>query len=219
MLKKSVLIIFALLLTACDREPQQETALQQVYPWQVDVLADGSTRVFGLQPGTSVLADAGKRFNTTPEIALFDKQGQLSLEAYFSQVTLGGLSGRMVMILDVSHEKLMQLKQNVVKSQPTDSGSIKHSLKGEDIRDTYNYRVRSIDYIPYVNLDDETIRKRFGEPQQVIKRNEHLSHYLYPDRGLDLIQDEEGKEVLQYVEPTRFNELLQPLLNAGDQNK
>jgi len=38
-----------------------------------------------------------------------------------------------------------------------------------------------------------------------------ITHWLYPDRGLDIAVNPDGREVFQYVMPARFNELLEPL--------
>lgn len=73
--------------------------------------------------------------------------------------------------------------------------------------------MKNLIYIPTVQLDEETIVRRFGEPTYKIKlkTKEPGWHYLYPEKGLDLIFKEEGKEVLQYVLPKNFNALLEPL--------
>ena len=36
-------------------------------------------------------------------------------------------------------------------------------------------------------------------------------HLLYPDKGLDVVVDGNGKELLQYVAPRDFAELREPL--------
>jgi hypothetical protein len=38
-----------------------------------------------------------------------------------------------------------------------------------------------------------------------------VEHFLYPAKGLDLILDRKGKEVLQYVAPRDFARLREPL--------
>ena len=43
------------------------------------------------------------------------------------------------------------------------------------------------------------------------RRAEALEHFLYPDKGLDLVLDSKGKEVLQYVAPADFARLRAPL--------
>ena len=73
--------------------------------------------------------------------------------------------------------------------------------------------VKTLNYIPAVQFDDDLIINRFGVPAEKIKlEGKQVGwHYLYPDRGLDIIYSEEGKEVLQYVLPKDFNALTAPL--------
>lgn len=58
-------------------------------------------------------------------------------------------------------------------------------------------------FIPSINLDEEVIRTRFGEPDQRTEL-EGVVHFLYPEKGLDVVIIEEGKEVIQYVVPRDF---------------
>ena len=44
--------------------------------------------------------------------------------------------------------------------------------------------------------------------------SEKRVHLLYPDKGLDVVVDSEGKELLQYVAPKDFALLREPLLKA-----
>jgi hypothetical protein len=61
-------------------------------------------------------------------------------------------------------------------------------------------------------LDEASIKQRFGEPAQVIKESDSaMTHWLYPDKGLDVALDEKGNGVLQYVPPSQFSQLLKPL--------
>ena len=71
--------------------------------------------------------------------------------------------------------------------------------------------IQSIACLPAVNLDQDIIIKRFGEADEVIQKN-GVTHYLYPAKGLDVILSEDGKEILQYVAPSEFKRLREPLL-------
>jgi hypothetical protein len=53
--------------------------------------------------------------------------------------------------------------------------------------------------------------QRFGAPAERIRQGETLEHFLYPARGLDIVLDSKGKEVLQYVAPADFARLRAPL--------
>jgi hypothetical protein len=59
------------------------------------------------------------------------------------------------------------------------------------------------------------ITQRFGQPAERIKAGTTFEHLLYPDRGLDIRLDTEGKEVLQYVAPRDFTRIREPLLKAN----
>jgi len=72
-----------------------------------------------------------------------------------------------------------------------------------------------VSFIPSANLDEDIIQQRFGMPAERIRGSEHTEHFLYPDRGLDLILDRKGKEVLQYVAPKDFASLRDPLIAAA----
>jgi hypothetical protein len=54
------------------------------------------------------------------------------------------------------------------------------------------------------------ILERFGQPAERIRVNEHLEHLLYPAKGLDIVLDSKGRELLQYVAPARFEALRAP---------
>jgi hypothetical protein len=41
--------------------------------------------------------------------------------------------------------------------------------------------------------------------------SEKRVHLLYPEKGLDVVVDSDGKELLQYVAPRNFAELREPL--------
>ena len=71
--------------------------------------------------------------------------------------------------------------------------------------------IRSIAFIPSTNLDEATILQRFGAPAERLRGGEHIEHFLYPARGLDVVLDAKGKELPQYVAPRDFARLRQPL--------
>jgi hypothetical protein len=75
-------------------------------------------------------------------------------------------------------------------------------------------RVKAVSVIPTVNLDEATIVQRFGQPGERIQVSEKRVHLLYPEKGLDVVVDGDGKELLQYVAPRDFALLREPLLKT-----
>ena len=87
-----VLAIFPFLNQSENAEPL--TGL----PWQIDVLEDGSTRVFGLQIGVSTLSDAIDVLGGDMDLAIIAATDEVgSLEMYYGHYRAGLLSGKLVL--------------------------------------------------------------------------------------------------------------------------
>ena len=207
----AILVMTLLLLTACERVSKQPK--EDIYPWQITLLADGKTRVFGITLNESSLNDAVELWGRDYRLGLFESPGQpLSLEAYFNEVTQGGISGKFVLTLEATQDELTALLQQSIKRKVLESGARRYSMTAEMNNVLAQKRISSLSYIPYINLDEEIILKRFGEPAERILVDKKRQHMLYPELGLDLMLDEEGKELLQYVAPNKFEELRRPLI-------
>lgn len=207
----AILVMTLLLLTACERVSKQPK--EDIYPWQITLLADGKTRVFGITLNESSLNDAVELWGRDYRLGLFESPGQpLSLEAYFNEVTQGGISGKFVLTLEATQDELTALLQQSIKRKVLESGARRYSMTAEMNNVLAQKRISSLSYIPYINLDEEIILKRFGEPAERIMVDKKRQHMMYPELGLDLMLDEEGKELLQYVAPNKFEELRWPLI-------
>jgi len=195
----------------------QKPAVQPIdgLPWQIELLPNGQTRVFGLIPARSTLDDARRRFGTDMEIAVIAAPGEPgALEAYSGNVTTGVIMGKMILVADVSRETVEQLRQRAVKTEYMDSTTKKFILHRDDQALAWRAPIASITFIPAVNLDEQTALARFGVPGERFRVNDRVEHFLYPEKGLDLMLDSKGKEVLQYVAPRQFARLREPLIKA-----
>lgn len=181
-------------------------------PWQIVVLPEGSTKVFGLVPGQTTLGQAAARLGEDMELAVMVAKGEAgSLEMYYSQYRAGLLSAKLVLGADVDVETLKLMRENAAKKEPLKSGARKYVLNQEDHETAFAAVIQTIAYIPAVDLEHDIIIQRFGEPEEVIQMGTQTVHYLYPSKGLDVFLSEQGKEVLQYVEPSDFKRLRDPL--------
>ncbi len=208
----SIVIILALLFTF-NKKTGNNKPIVQTYPWQINILADGRSRVFDVVIGETTLKEIDVILNSRPKMALFEADNKLSLEAYYKNISLGGMIGSFIFTLDISDEQLKKIKKESTNKKRTDNNGIRYNLDKPTSDKSKKLIVKSLIYIPSAQLDDTTIINRFGDPAYKIKlkTKEPGWHYLYPDKGLDLIYKEEGKEVLQYVAPKEFNLLLKPL--------
>ena len=203
--------LVVLFFSACTGERNQPK--EDIYPWQIAVQADGKLRVFGITLKQSRLLDATKVLGSNYDLGLFETENQpLSLEAYFNEVTLGGISGKFILTLEASQAELVALRDQAVKRKVLESGARRYTVTYADKVQLAEKTITSLGYIPYINLDEEIIKRRFGEPAERIVIDQKRQHLLFPELGLDLLLDEKGKELLQYVDPAEFDKLRQPLL-------
>ncbi len=191
-------------------QPREQTVN---LPWQVELTADGSSKVFGLVLGKSTLQDAQQLFQEEAELSLFASgDGKLVVEGFFNQLTLSGLRARMVVALTYSEEELAAIFDRGARISNMGAGRRKVSLSSEDRTSALLRPIASITYLPKVNLDVELVEKRFGQPAERIKeQKKDVEHWLYPGQGLDIALSDEQKDVLQYTLPSQFGNLLAPL--------
>ena len=184
-------------------------------PWQITLDGQGGSSVFGLQPGTSTLADVRRRLGDTIEVAIIaqpDEEG--ALEGYYSQVPLGFVLAKVIVTVDVPKETILAMRERALKAQHMESTTRKITLHPDDLAQAEQMRIKAISVIPTVNLDEATVVQRFGQPGERLVVSEKRTHLLYPQQGLDVLVDSDGKELLQYVAPRNFATLVEPLRAA-----
>lgn len=183
-------------------------------PWQIEISADGSSKVFGVILGQTTLGEAAARLGTDMELAIMVAKGELgSLEMYYGQYRAGLLSAKLVLAADMDADVITSMRENAAKTEVLETGARKYILNTTDHARALNAVVQSIACIPAVNLDHDVIINRFGEPGERIQKNNGVTHYLYPGKGLDVILNDDAREVLQYVAPNAFQRLRRPLHN------
>ncbi len=185
-------------------------------PWQIEQPGPGQTRVFGLTLGGSTgstLADAQQRFpSAQPQLSLLaPKDAPLALEAYFDNISLGALTGKLVLSIQLTPQELDAMRERAPKSDHMATGTRIYRLSESDHARAITLPLAGISFIPAASLDEAIILQRFGTPAERIRQGETLEHFLYPEKGLDVVLDSKGREVLQYVVPSQFARLREPL--------
>jgi len=181
-------------------------------PWQIEILTDGSTRVFGLHIGTSSLSDAIEILGIDMELAIIASSDEVgNLEMYYGHYRAGLLSGKLILQTNISEQKVKLWRENALRSEYMATGlAKKYILSPDDLPQVLAEVIIGLTFIPAANLDEEVILARFGEPEQRLQSDTAV-HFLYPEKGLDLALYESSKEVLQYVKPETFQQLVEPL--------
>jgi len=192
-------------------------------PWLVDQDAEGRTRVFGLALGKTSLGEIRTLFGEEGEINLFahlDGERQAStyrVEAYFEQIYLNRLRADFVFTLLADQATLAQMYEHGLRISQVGSGAKKVKLDPADLAVLADLPIGSITYLPWKSLDAAIVEKRFGTPQEKrLEPQSGITHWLYPDKGMDLAMDKKGGVVIQYVNRGEFGSLLAPLAAAND---
>jgi len=216
MLRYIIILLVFSLVTACSERPATN---DQSYPWQIKKTKMGNTQIFGIELGVMSLEQVSRIIKKKYKLGLFEnKKGRLVLEAYLGEFTRSGVSGKLIVVLQADKDKLVNFKLRSIKQERQNSGDIKYILSANDRVQAEKLIVTVLSYIPYVQLDKELIEKRFGIPDRVITSKDKLKHYIYKNKGLDIIQNDDGKELLQYVSPNNIESLLAPLRESSFSN-
>ena len=182
-------------------------------PWQIETLPGGEAQVFGLTLGRSTLADARARFGTEMQLAVIAEPGEDgNVEGYYESVTAGFVAGKLIVTAELSPELIAGMRERAPKTQYMQSTTRRATLAPADEAAALAAPIRGLAFIPSAQLDEAVILERFGQPAERIRVNDHQEHLLYPAKGLDLVLDSKGRELLQYVAPARFDALRAPLL-------
>ncbi len=195
---------------------QQGVDPESNLPWQIELDGRGGSKVFGLQPGVSTLADVRRALGDELEVAIVAAPQEVgALEAYYNQVPLGFVLAKLIVTVDASPEAISAMRERAVKAEYMESTTRKIRLHADDRAAVEQMPIRAIAVIPTVNLDEATVVQRFGPPGERLPVSDKRVHLLYPDKGLDVIVDGDGKELLQYVAPRDFALLRAPLAAAA----
>lgn len=181
-------------------------------PWQIETDGQGGSRVFGLQPGVSTLADVRRQLGNEIEVAIVAEPNEVGmLEGYYAQVSLGFVMAKVIVTVDLPADAISAMRERALKAKHMESTTRKITLHPDDLASAGSMRIKAISVVPTINLDEATIVQRFGQPDERLVVSEKRVHLLYPQRGLDVVVDTDGKELLQYVAPRDFASLREPL--------
>lgn len=192
---------------------------ENLLPWHIEHPSADSSHVFGITLNKSNVTDAEHVFKEDAKVSMFRSRqdGKLATEAYFDEVTLNGLKAKIVLTLNVPDATMQTMLDHSVRAQGVGSGK-QITLTTEDVTQARLAPISSITYMPGVSLEEEIFTKRFGTPTQRIKeKNSTVTHWLYPQHGLDITLDKGAKPIMQYVAPADFVKLTAPLLVAGEE--
>lgn len=221
-MKRSIILILTLAILLLvmyflrSGSVKQQTPVANL-PWQITPHPDGTTDVFGLTLGRSTLGEAETAFKTEAKLALFLFDDRVaSLEAYFGRLRLGRISAALLAELELLDDEVEPLLDRATAREPAPSGARRVRLSPEDAQRARQRRIGRLSYVPaYIDLDEETLQLRFGEPAEIAPGPDGTQHWLYPGLGLVVVVNPSGSEMFHYCAPSRFDWLRQRLRETG----
>ncbi|AKH19242.1 hypothetical protein [Sedimenticola thiotaurini] len=187
-------------------------------PWNTQVDAQGNLSVFNIVLGKSDLAQARESFQDKGKANLFlTPDDRYVIEVYFQSIYLSGLKADVVLTMDLPEARAKAMFERGERISKLGTGARKVDLSSSDMEQLAREKVAFITYIPAADLDEELISSRFGEPDRKIQEAESsTTHWLYPEKGLDIAVNPDEKEVFQYVNPADFGQILKPLVKSSE---
>ena len=218
----SVLIAFVpvlrhMLAPAAPISPPGPAASVEGAPWQIDRSQPDRIRVFGLSLPGSTLADARTRWGEDLKLALMGpRDGPVVLEGYLERHEAGGVGGRLLLSFDRGAQaELLDRWRDQLPGTPLEGGGRQHRLSAAAAAELAGAALVGLSFIPVAQLDAEVLGARFGTPSERIAGGGRLEHWLYPEQGLAVVLDAQGKDVLQYVAPGDFEARLAAPVRAS----
>lgn len=213
----SSLLLLTLILGGCGQEGGKPDDL----PWQITTDAAGNPQVFHLQIGLSTLKDVIEHLHSFPEIAVFSHEnGRRTLEAYFGTQRLGLFEAKVIAELQADETTLTRFQQEAGKREGMASGQWKYTVAEKDFQAIDGLAVHKLVYMPSVNYEPDIVVARFGQPVERLPSTAKsgVEFWTYPDKGLIILMNSAGGEILYYVTREVFPQLKQELLEAKPKN-
>ena len=196
--------------------PGPAAAADDAAPWHARAVPGGAVAAMGFMLPGSRLADAQARWPEELQVAVMAPRGEPgALEAYLDSYREGGLAGRLVLTAAAAPEALLRWQARAARAEPVDGRTVRHTLHADDRAEALRAPLAGLTFIPGAQLDAATLQQRFGPPAERWGSGERIEQWLYPDRGLAVALDAEGREVLQFVAPAEFERRLRAPLQAS----
>lgn len=183
-----VLMIATAMMIAVIGQQKPASHLDNV-PWEVDLLDNGSTRVFGLTLDKTSIQESNQIIASFAETLLLVNDDQsYQLIARYNELTIGGLIAQLQLVykLDQQELKLIYDTLDTTNEGSTDKNRASYKLDKKTEMSYLSTPIASVTYTPSIDYGEEIIRQRFGQPKDEQKINDDELLWLYPELGLKI---------------------------------
>lgn len=188
--------------------------------WETSLDEQGNLQIMGVTLGKTTLKEAEAILRSRSQRALFippDTSSEKSprVEAFFPSMPD---NSKLILGLSASTEQIETLKIKAHNPSAFPSGNIKLEIADDHMSLVEGLVVDMLTAIPRIRITPQEITAQFGEPQ-ILHRQDDILHYLYPARGLDVILDQSGEAMIQFVSPGDFQRVLDRLGIVARENR
>lgn len=205
-----ILLLLGLMLAGWLYSGDENRDRQSTLPWKVELSESGATHVFDMDIGRLTLKEMMLSLHKLAEVSVFEnREGKLSIEAYFGKTRLGIFDATLIADLDAEQADLKSFISllNVSDRKGMPSGNWKYELAEDSVQQANNMRVWRLVYMPSANYEAVTIEKQFGKPESKEDLGDGLTYWYYPLKGIVILEDKNGREVFYYVATDEFSRL------------
>ncbi|MEE9309810.1 MAG: hypothetical protein V3U64_02210 [Cocleimonas sp.] len=205
------LLVVALFWFLSGNDKENKAIAATDLPWQVSTTANGSTRILGVDIGETTFKELMFKLKLLAEPALFETpEGDLFLEASFGKKKFGVLEARLIAEMEADQSVFKTMKDENTGRDSTPSNHWKYSLSLKNTKIANDLRVWRLVYLPVADFEEKQMQF-FGKPQEKIQVTDNAQYWLYPEKGMALLWDKEGKEIFYYAARKDFSRLKKSL--------
>ena len=214
LLQLLLLLLLCEMLTACER---QASVPADYLPWQASQTAEGYTDVFHLQIGKTTLKELIEQRHDFPELGIFMQADKsLQLEAYFGKQRLGMFEARLIAELAAEKPVLERFANERIDEKPQQSGAWRFGVSEANTKQANDFPVKYLVYIPVADYEPDIVTARFGEPAEIVSVKTDAAYWFYPDKGLIILMNAKGGDILYYSARQDYAALKQRLLAESE---
>ncbi|MDH5484165.1 MAG: hypothetical protein OEY43_02925 [Gammaproteobacteria bacterium] len=191
------LLIFIMIASAMiimvigNRSPDQDASYT---PWDINVLDNGNTRVFGITLNKTLLQDANQILSSFPvnQFKIDPATQKRYLVAHYNALNFNGL------IADIDLEyKLTPDELNEIIKLAEQDATLKLPEKNE--MKLLGTVIKAIYYRPSIDYNIDMLLKYFGQPESDERKDDKIEYWNYPSLGLKIILNHEGQDEFCYT--------------------
>jgi len=168
---------------------------------QVD--AAGHLHVLGITLGKTSLKQAELILKSQSDVALYiypqgNPKAGLKLEAFFPAIAD---HTKVILLLDVVGKGLKSIESHATIPHLYPNQVARMNLAAEDFTIVHDATVAELTLIPNLNISSDTLKARFGTPDQILKIDQDRNRYIYKAIGLDAVVSKKEPPVLHFINP------------------